>query len=242
MSMTHSSGGMLNCGQQKYVSHWWLLEEFILWHISMLNWLCPKCLTSGFHNLDTCHCVGDHHTVSSSSDCCKTLLWTATTFGRIHFQGLLHSIDENSPDLLCKVSSYCRYGSLSPLRGRNCQFCCYFLPQPHCPFFSNNLSGMPTSHWPLHTTMIHCCYRIRKLNFIMASFKFWWSCSWLCWDHTWFLVFENIMLSSWPTLMQQLPWPQLLSRSMCIYRLAMVCSAGVLHRVDGGCPLLCREQ
>jgi hypothetical protein len=212
-----------------------------LWHLSVLDRLCPKCHTSRFHNYNTRHCVGGHHTVSSSSDCCKTLPWTATIFGRKHFRGLFHGVDENSPDLLCKVSSYCEYCSLCLLRDQTASFVpvsCFTLVVLLSP-----TNSVVCQH-PLTSTRDydHCCYRIRKLSFILASFKFKWSCSHLCWDHIWSLVFENIMLSSWPTLTSNCHDLNCFPGACAYIDWQWCVMQGVLDRVDGGCPLLCREQ
>jgi hypothetical protein len=84
MTTMYTSGGTLDCGWQKIcISLMITRGTHSLRHLSMLNWLgrlCERDPTSGFHCLDSLHCVGGPCTMSRSLDCCKTLPWTATTF------------------------------------------------------------------------------------------------------------------------------------------------------------------
>jgi hypothetical protein len=109
MATLYASGGTLNCGWQK--STWGSLMNIrgthSLRYLSVLDWLVRRSPTSGFHYLDTWHCMGGPRTMSRSLDCGKTLPWTATTFDRRDYGGLFHGIDQNSHALLCEVSSYC---------------------------------------------------------------------------------------------------------------------------------------
>jgi hypothetical protein len=76
-----------------------------LQHLSMRLSLFGRIPISGFHDLDTWHCMGGLCIVSRGLDCCKTLPWTATTLNRKYYRRLFYSVDENSRDLLCEVSS-----------------------------------------------------------------------------------------------------------------------------------------
>jgi len=116
---------------------------------------------------------------------------------------------------------------LFPLKDWTYQLhCCLLLP-PHSWLVSSTLSGMSIFHWPLHAALVHHFYRNIPwaVRLVPGCFRFRRSCSRLCWDPAWSLAFENITLSSWPTLIQQLPWPPSLSKSTCKYRLAVVCNA-----------------
>jgi hypothetical protein len=112
MITTNASGGMLNCGWQKRT--WDSLMNtrgtHTLRHVSMLGWLRGRYSTSGFHCLDTHHCVGGPHTISRSLDCCQTFPWTPTKFDRRDNTQLFHGVDRNSYALLCEVSSHCKHG------------------------------------------------------------------------------------------------------------------------------------
>jgi len=109
MATMYASGGKLNCGWHK--NTWGSLMNIrgthSLWYLSVLDWLVGRWPTSGFHYLDTRHCVGGLRTMSRGLDCGKTLPWTATTFDRRDCGGLFHGVDQNSHALLCEVSSYC---------------------------------------------------------------------------------------------------------------------------------------
>ena len=50
-----------------------------------------------------------------------------------------------------------------------------------------------------------------------------WKC--LCWDHASSSAFEHIMLSWWPTQMEELAWLQFFFKSAYTLQLAAVCSA-----------------
>lgn len=72
-------------------------------HLSMYSWLWW--FIPAFHDLDIHRCMGGARIYFRSVGRCKTLLWTATTFGERTYQGQLHGVDENSHGLLHKVSS-----------------------------------------------------------------------------------------------------------------------------------------